>query len=115
MIININNPASVDMNNTAAVEAIKTMTDHFGQIKDVYSGLAPVVNVTNQVNPTPVNITNEVNPTPVNIENIVVPAPVVNEVTVKPADVVLDKGKRKAKITRDGQGKITEIVSDEAK
>ena len=42
------------------------------------------------------------------------PTPITNEVTVRPAPVnVIEKGKRVAKVKRDGDGKITEITADD--
>lgn len=73
---------------------------------------APVVNVTIPQQSAPVvNVTNEVNPTPVTVENQFSPQ---NDVTVQPADVtVVDGKKRRARVTRGPDGKISEITSDE--
>jgi aspartyl/asparaginyl-tRNA synthetase len=72
---------------------------------------APVVNVTNEVNPTPievkaaeiqtpiVNVTNQVNPTPVNIEN---------NVTAEP-QVIIKKKPSQVIVSRDSNGKIISL------
>jgi hypothetical protein len=62
-----------------------------------------VVNVPEQAPPV-VNVTNEVQPAPVEVKN---------EVTVKPAPVnVIDRGQRTAKVKRDRNGNISEIVAE---
>lgn len=108
MQITINNPASVDMTSKETIEAVKTMTEHFASLKEAITltpaPLAPViqnvVNVPEQPAPV-VNVTNEVNPTPVEIKN---------EVNVQPSKVTLMKEKKKdvkLKIERDREGRIT--------
>jgi hypothetical protein len=113
MQITINNPASVDMTSRETIEAVKAMTEHFAELKKAIAAPPPsvapvihnVVNVPEQAAPV-VNVTNEVNPTPVEVKN---------EVTVRPAPVnVIEKGKRVATVKRDRDGKIQEITADEA-
>jgi hypothetical protein len=63
-----------------------------------------IVNVPEQPAPI-VHVTNEVNPTPIEVKN---------DVTVRPATVnVIEKGKRVAKVKRDRDGNITEITADD--
>jgi len=69
MIININNPANVDMTSKETIEAMKQMTNKINSIgnaiKATPAPLAPVVNITNKVEPTPIENKIEVNPTPI--------------------------------------------------
>ena len=102
MIININNPANVDMTSKETIKAMEQMTNKISSlgsaIKATPAPLAPVVNITNKVEPTPIENRIEVNPTP--IENKV--------------DVNLPRIKReRQKVKRDGgnniEGTITEV------
>jgi 2'-5' RNA ligase len=108
MQITINNPASVEMASKETIEAVKTMTEHFVSLKEAITltpaPLAPiiqnVINVPDQPAPM-VTVTNEVNPTPVTIAN---------NTTVQPAKVIIQKEKEKQvklKIERNRDGAIT--------
>ena len=115
MIINITNPANVEMTHKDTLESLKALTAQMTTLKATVDNPPPAPQVTFSpvIQPSEVaiqnNITNEVNPTPVTIENntTVQPAPVL------PAQVVIEKeGERRAKVKRDARGLITEITSE---
>lgn len=100
--------APVTINNHMP-DVTPTVNNH---VKAAEPAPAPVVNVINQVNPTPVNVdvTNEVNPTPVDVQANF-------EATVQAGEVRVELPPRKTttEVTRDKDGNIvraTQLESD---
>ncbi|HLE92716.1 MAG TPA: phage portal protein [Anaerolineales bacterium] len=118
MIINITNPANVDMTSKETIAAVKAMTENLAAMKQAVETPLPPPNVTFApvIHPSEVavSVTNEVQTPIVNVTNTVQPAPVENNITVEPSDVVIQKEERKprkATVKRGADGKITEIES----
>lgn len=110
MQIVINNPANVEMTHKDTLESLKALTAKMVTMQEAIDNpqAAPAPVIQNVINvpdqPAPVvNVTNQVSPTPVTVKNDVRPSPV----------VIAKDGKRKAKIKRDRDGKITEITADD--
>ena len=118
MIINITNPANVDMTSKETIAAVKAMTENLAAMKQAVANPLPPPNVTFApiIHPSEVAFAPVIHPSEVavSVTNTVQPTPVENNITVQPSDVVIQKEERKprkATIKRGADGKITEIES----